>query len=117
MLYCVVVVLRLLELSDSLHSSHSPVGKLPRFRPPNVHVFGVEDHNYQFEFVIHYARAQTRSCVWCDSSLDSVDASLAEHQVSIEPLVISLVSIGVLLHIVELGAAYFSEPGVLHADS
>lgn len=35
----------------------------------------------------------------------------------IEPLVVSLVAVSVLLNIVELGAANFSEPWVFHANS
>ena len=116
MLDCVVVILCLLELSYSFHSSHGPVGQFPSLRPPNVHVLRIQDHNYQFEFVVPYRSTQAWPCVWSNSSFDSVDSSLPEHEVSVEPLVVASVSVCVLLDIVELGAYDISELLVLHAN-
>ena len=112
----VVVILCLLELGYGFHSSHGPVGQFPSLRPPYVHVLRIQDHNYQFEFVVPYRSTQTWPCVWCYSRFDSVDSSLPQHQVSVEPLVVASVSVGILLHIVELRAYDISELLVLHAN-
>ena len=112
----IVVILSLLKLGDGLHASHGPVRQFPRLRPANIHVLRVQDHNYQFELFVPNARTQTRSCVWRYSRFYSVDASLSQHQVRVEPLVVPPVSVRVLLYIVELCTNNVTELFVLHAN-
>jgi len=114
-LYRIVVVLEVLELGDRFHPCHGPVRELPRFRPADVHIFGADDHNDNFEVVVHDRGAKARTCVGRDASLDTVDAALSQHKVGIVPLVGLPVSVGVLLHLVKLCAHHFPELWEFHA--
>ena len=115
MLNRVVRVVRLLELRDRLHACHCPVRQLPRFRPADVLVLRAQDDHCDFKVFVPNTGAQAGTCVGSDACLDSVDASLAQHQVGVVPLVRFSVSIGVFLHLVKLSADNVSEALELHA--
>ena len=96
-LFTFIVGLGILEFFYSAKSMHGPICQFPSFGPTNVHIFSTYNDNYQVNPVKAYAGAEARSSSWSHSSLDSIDASLAEHQVSVVPLVGSPISICVLL--------------------
>lgn len=76
---------------------HGPICELPSFRPTNIHVFSTNNDYYQVNPVKAYAGAEARSSSWSHSRLDTINASLAEHQVCVVPLVSSPIAISVLL--------------------
>jgi len=115
-LYRIVLVLQVLKLCDRFHAGHCPVRQLPSFRPPDVHVFGADDCHDDLKVVVHHRSAQARSCVRGDSRLYAIDASLAQHQVRVVPLVGLFIAVCVLLNHIEFGPHYLFENWNFHAD-
>ena len=116
-LFTFIVGLGILEFFYSAKSMHGPICELPSFGPTNVHVFSANYDYYQVNPVKAYAGAEARSSSWSHSRLDPIDASLAEHQVSVVPLVSSPIAITVLLDSEKLSSHKLLELWNLHSCS
>ena len=119
MLYLVTFVIRLrvLEFFNRSKPMHRPICQLPSFWPTNVHVLSAYNNDYKVDTIEANAGAQTRPRSWSHARFDSIDASLAQHQVCVVPLVGSLVSVRVLLDREELSADEVFELRDLHCRS
>lgn len=112
-----LLTLLIIKLINGLESLHGPVSKLPRFAPANVHWFCANNHNNKFNAFVTDACCQARSRRRCDTSFNSIDASLAQHQVSVVPLISLPVAIRVLLQNVRLRSHCLPKQRDLHSLS
>ena len=95
---------------------HSPVCKFPRLWPTDVHVLCTYDDDNKVNTIHAYTSAEARSSSGCYSSLDAVDSPLAQHQMSVVPLVGSPVAISIFLHSEELSAHKFFKLRNFHSS-
>ena len=96
-LFTFIVGLGILEFFYCAKSMHGPICEFPSFGPTNVHIFSANDDYYQINPVKAYAGTETRSSCRSHTSLDAIDASLTQHQVSVVPLVCPPIAISVFL--------------------
>ena len=101
--------LSVVELVYSLQPLDSPVGKFPCLRPPDVHILRADDNHDQVDAFITDTCRKARASGWRDSSLNTVNSSLSEHQMGVVPFVSFPIAIRILLNDVSLRAHHLFE--------